>query len=297
VLGHEQRILPNVYTPSLIEELEKDVSKAEKLAESDIEKIHVSVDRHILQHLLAYLAMWEADFSANFAEAVRQCDVMTAERAKLNAISPFLNQPERGYEDGLARYYCGTWGEGLIFKKPAYQKMADDISGKTGELIAMGDRKVKFALDEADRGKALRWYDPGFDRSDWTKIDATKAYYLQVPGCLSKEGVPYRGMMWYVYDMDVPDSAQGKPVTLYSQAVVTEAWVWVNGEYAGHRPYLEPCTRPAELSLDVSRFLQPGKKNTIAIRVSTATNRTQAPEGFQSRVFLYSPKPQPAPAK
>jgi hypothetical protein len=169
-------------------------------------------------------------------------------------------------------------------------KLADEINGKTGDLIAMGDRVVKFCLDPADMGKPLRWHDPSYDRSGWQTIDMTKAYYVQVPGCLSKDGVPYRGLMWYELDMDVPKSAAGKTVMLYSPAVVTEAWVWVNGKYAGHRPYLEPYTRPAELSLDVTKLIEPGKKNTVAVRVSTATNRSQAPEGFQGRLFLWSPK-------
>jgi hypothetical protein len=291
VLGHEERILPNVYTPELIAALEKHVSRAEKAADSERTKTHVAIDRHILEHLKAYMAMWEAEFSANYAEAAKQCDVMTAERAKLNAICPFLNLPEKVFEDGMARYFSGTWGASLrVWKKPFYQELADKISGKTGDLIAMGDRKVKFALDEADKGKPLRWCDPDFDRSGWQMVDTTKAYYLQVPGCFSNDGVPYRGLMWYAFDMSVPHSAKGRTVKLYAPAVVAEAWVWVNGQYAGHRPYIEPNDHPAPMELDVTNLLQPGKKNVIAVRVSTSTNRSQAAEGFMGRLFLYSPK-------
>ena len=290
-LGHEERILPNFYTPELVAALEREVARAEKLADTDRVKTHVAVDRHILEHLKSYMAMWQADFSANYGEAARQCDVMTGERAKLHAICPFLNYPEKTYEDGLARYFSGTWGAGLTTsKKPFYLQLAAKTGGEAGELVCMGDRNVTFSLDEADKGRHLRWYGPEFDRRNWLTIDTTKAYYAQVPGCFSKDGVPYRGLMWYVFDMDVPRSAAGKTVKVYAPAVVTEAWVWVNGQYAGHRPYLEPYTRPAVLEFDVTRLLQPGKKNTVAVRVSTATNRTQAPEGLQGRLFLYSPK-------
>src|SRR5262245_56161099 len=105
---------------------------------------------------------------------------MTAERAKLGAICSFLSQPEKVFEDGMARYYSGTWGSSLrVWKKPYYQKLDDMISGKTGDLIAMGDRKVKFSLDEADKGKPLRWCDPAFDRSRWQMVDACKPFYSQ----------------------------------------------------------------------------------------------------------------------
>ncbi len=288
-LGHEERILPNVYTPGLVTTLEKNVASAEKLADTDRVKTHVEIDRHILEHLKYYLAMWEAEFSANYAEAVKQCNLMATERAKLHDLCPFLNMPEMTFEDGMARYYSGTWGASLrTWKIPFYQNLADKISGKTGTLIAMGDRKVKFALDEADKGKPLRWHAPDFDRDNWLTIDTTKPFYSQVPGCYSKDGVPYRGLMWYVFDMDVPNSAKGKPVTLYTPAVVAEAWVWINGHYAGHRPWIEPNDHPAPMELDVTNLLQPGKKNVVAVRVSTGTNRSQAAEGFFGRLFLYS---------
>ena len=92
--------------------------------------------------------------------------------------------------------------------------------------------------------------------------------------------------MWYVFDMKAANSAQGKQVKLYSPVVVTEAWVWVNGQYAGHRGYMEPCDQPAVLDLDVTPFIKAGQSNTVAVRVGTSTNRTQEAEGFQGRTFL-----------
>ena len=100
ILGHEQRILPYVYTPALIAELEKNCAQEEKLADTDRAKIHVEIDRHTLEHLKHYLAMWEDGFAARYADALKECDAVTAERAKLHDISGFLNQPEYGYEDG-----------------------------------------------------------------------------------------------------------------------------------------------------------------------------------------------------
>src|SRR5205823_2588900 len=159
------------------------------------------------------------------------------------------------------------------------------LNGKDGALVAMGSRQARFALDPADVGKDLRWYDAGYNRANWQTIDSTKPYYTQVPGAYTADGVPYRGLMWYVYDVDVPASFKGKPIKLYSHAVVDEAWVWVNGQYAGHRPYLEAYTRPAALDLEVTNLVHSGH-NTIAVRVSTSTNRSQAADGIVSRLWL-----------
>ncbi len=70
---------------------------------------------------------------------------------------------------------------------------------------------------------------------------------------------------------------------------MTEAWCWLNGKYAGHRPYQEAYVRSAEMELDVTQFIRPGQINVIAIRVDTSLSAAQAAECIQSRVLLYAP--------
>jgi hypothetical protein len=71
---------------------------------------------------------------------------------------------------------------------------------------------------------------------------------------------------------------------------ISGAWCWVNGTYAGHRPYQEAYVRPAEMELDITPLVRPGQTNRIAIRVDTSLSAAQAAEGLQSRMFLYTPK-------
>ena len=59
----------------------------------------------------------------------------------------------------------------------------------------------------------------------------------------------------------MPASAKGKRVFLYAPAVETEAWVWVNGKYIGHREYHEAYERPNAIDMDVTGALEPGKRN------------------------------------
>jgi len=288
LLGHEDRILPYVYTPELLATLEKHCNEAEKLADDERTRLHVKVDRLILEHLKSYQAMHAAEFDGNYADAVKQCDVMFEHRKALHAINGFWNTPES--TDPTKRLWSGVWYWNLTDRKAHYQKLANRLNGKAGDQVALATKMPRFALDTADLGKYEQWYMPDYDRSKWRTLDCTIPYYLQ--GYLSERGIPqHRGLMWYVFETDVPPSAAGKKVSLYSPVVIAEAWVWMNGKYVGRRNYLEAYIRPAPLEFDVTETVLPGKKNVIAVRVSTGMNLTQAPDGYQGRLFLYSPKP------
>ena len=287
VLGHEDRVLPYVYTPELIAELQKHLTEAARLADTDAVKKHVEADRLTLEHLKAYMAMTEAEWAGDFAEAVKQADSMLAQRAKLNKISIFYSEPND--TDATSGFYY--WG--IVNRKAYYQKMADRVSGKTGDLVKLLPDKAEFRTDPRDEGRFSDWYAPDLkDDKGWQMVLTTKPYYLQVKGCLDETGYPYLGAIWYRLKVDVPSSAKGKKIMLYAPTVETEAWVWVNGKFAGYRPYTDAYIRPeSELEVDVTDAIQPGKSNTIVVRVNTGFNAAEAGGGFSSRLLLYSPKP------
>lgn len=285
LLGHEDRILPYVYTPALIATLEKQQAQAEKLATTEPYRTHVRADRLILEHLKGYMAMNEAEFGGNYHEAIRQADYMFAQRAELNRISPFYYRPEG--RQGNDNLYAGAWYWNLTDRKEYYQKMLGLTDGATGDLIARSSRMVKFRLDPANVGRVGRWYSPDFDRGTWRTIDTTIPFYLQ-GGMMDEHGVPYRGKMWYVFELDVPADRVGKSVTLFAPIVTSEAYAWVNGRYIGHRPYRQAYERPAEMSFDVTGAVKAGR-NVIGVLVS-AESITEAAEGFQGPLFLIAPK-------
>jgi len=69
--------------------------------------------------------------------------------------------------------------------------------------------------------------------------------------------------------------------------------VWVNGHYAGHRPYMSPWSRPQTLEMDVSEFIRPGR-NQITLRVLCNSVRVLCnsdcfgANGIYERMFLYA---------
>ena len=286
MLGHEDRVLPFVYTPELLVKLEKDVADAEAAVNDDRSKAHVHADRLILEHLKAYMAMNDAEFAGNYAGAIKQADAMLAPRLELEKLTPF-------YCTTKAQYSFLISGEsywGATQRKAHYQKLDDMINGKTGTLVAMSPKAVQFSLDPADIGRFEQWYNADYDRGKWQQCETGKPFYLQVPNGLSKRGIPYMGAMWYVFQLDVPETARGKTIKLYAPIVVDDAWVWVNGTFVTHRGHIEPYTRPAELQADITSLVQPGKTNTIAVRVHTGLCPAASADGFMGKLFLYSPK-------
>jgi hypothetical protein len=262
--------------------LKAHLEAAEKEAGDERSKLHVRVDRLIYEHLKAYMAMSAAEFAGDWAGAARQADAMMALRKQLMDISPFfVLDHEKPFEGGV-------WYWGAVARGEYYRKLADLTGGKTGELVALLPERALFTTDPHDEGRFAGWYDPAWNADAWRRVLSTKCFYAQ--GYMTPEGYPYVGTMWYRFEVDVPASFADKPVTLLAPVVETEAWLWVNGKYVGHRPYKEAYERPNELHLDVTKAIKPGQKNVITLRVATGLSRAQAAGGLGSRAFLYSPK-------
>jgi hypothetical protein len=283
LIGHEDRILPYVYTPALLAELRKHADEAARLAVEERTKQHVRADQLILEHLEAYMAMTEAEWACNFTEAVKQVDRMLACRKQLSALSPLYCTPD----DATAESGFYYWG--IVARKKYYQQLTDRVSGKDGNLVLVLPQKTAFHLDPHDEGRFAGWEQPGHRVEDWKPMSTTSPFYTH--GHLDDRGYPYLGAMWYRFDVDVPAVAVGRKVHLYAPTVETEAWGWVNGEFVGHRPYHEAYERPNEIDWEVTKALQPGKRNVIVLRVHTGMSAAQAASGLISRLFLYAPRP------
>jgi hypothetical protein len=282
-LGHEDRILPFVYSPTLVTRMEADLKQAEALATDDTCKQHVLADRVVLDHLKAFLAMNQAEFNANFAEAAKQAQRMVDVRKPATALSRFYFDPNPQDGESSGFYYWGA-----VQRRDYYQKMADLTTGKTGTMVAVLPEKARFKTDPRDDGRYLSWFAANFDDKNWDAISTTMPFYGQ--GYTDPQGYPYMGALWYRLTVDVPNSAKGKRVFLYAPAVESEAWVWVNGKFIGHREYHEAYERPNPIDMEVTNALETGKKNSVVIRVQTGLNPAAMAGGMVSRLFLYAPK-------
>jgi len=69
---------------------------------------------------------------------------------------------------------------------------------------------------------------------------------------------------------------------------VDQVWVWVNGKYAGRSDYVSCFSRPHEVDVDITPYLQHGK-SVIALRV-LCNDEYFGANGFYERPFLYTKK-------
>ncbi len=281
--GHEDRMLPDVYTSELMEKLARYIADAQRTADSDRARLHVRADRLIYDHLVAYKEMSALAAAGDFAGAARAAARMMRLRGELYKINPFYIW----YDE--ERYHSGIWYWGVNDRKKYYRTLAYKLSGETGNLVAMLPETAMFRTDPHDDGIFAGWYKPGLDETAWRPILTTKPFYAQ--GYSDEHGHQYVGYIWYRLNVDVPKAAAGKTIMLYAPVVETEAWCWVNGRYVGHRPYKEAYIRPAQMELDVTDAIRPGETNVIAIRVSTSLSEAQCASGLLSRLFLYAPNP------
>ncbi len=270
--GHEDVVLNCIYTPPLLGKLRASIERAEARAQSPAEKLHVHIERMMFDQLHDYMAMESAKRECRFAEAARFADQLTNRPAQMNRLSPFL-----GYEP------YATYGPDWEGKR--LRQLAAKTDSTEGRLLTVLPEAARGRADPSDSGRFGGWQQPSFDDSAWRPLHTTSGWDTQ--GFTDPHGHVFRGAMWYRITADLPTDATRQPIWLCAPAVVNEAWVWVNGQYAGHRPYQMPWFRPQPIDLDVTPFLRPGKRNQITLRVLNNIDVFGA-SGIYERMFLYA---------
>ncbi len=270
--GHEDVILPAIYSDGLMEKLDRSIRAAEAAACSDPEAPRLRIERLMYDNLREYVAMEKAKAAGDFREAAARAGRMLEIQAEMNKITPFMGwRPYAVYDAG--------------WEKKRLEELASRTGGPAGELVALLPEEAAFRTDPLDDGRFERWQDPAADLSGWKRIRTVTGWDAQ--GYRDAEGRPYKGAAWYQLEVDAPAGAEGRKVFLHAPAVVNEAWVWVNGRYAGHRPYQMPWFRPQEMELEVTGLLRAGGKSRIAIRVLCNFDVWGA-NGIYERMFLYA---------
>ncbi|MGA2864106.1 MAG: DUF4838 domain-containing protein [Verrucomicrobiota bacterium] len=270
--GHEDVVLNSIYTPSLLQRLAAQIARAERRAKAEPQLIRVHLERMMFDQIRDYAAMEAAKRQCRFSDAARSAEALVSRLAELNRRSPFL-----GYEPYAV--YGPDWEAKRLLA------LAAKADGPQGTLLAVLPEAARGRSDPFDDGRYLRWQDAGFDDSSWRALLTTKGWENQ--GLSDTAGHAYRGVTWYRLRVELPAQAAGRSVWLCAPAVVNEVWVWVNGQYAGHRPYQMPWSRPQTLDLDISGLVRPGQSNQITLRVLNNIDVFGA-SGIYERMFIYS---------
>ncbi|MGN0190068.1 MAG: glycoside hydrolase family 2 TIM barrel-domain containing protein [Candidatus Cryptobacteroides sp.] len=112
--------------------------------------------------------------------------------------------------------------------------------------------------------------EPGFDDSGWRELDLPHDWAIEGdfnrnnPSGTNGGALP-GGIGWYRKTFFVPRKMQGRQVRLDFDGVYMNSTVWLNGQELGTRPY-----GYISFSYDLTPHLQPGKMNTVAVRVDNS---------------------------
>lgn len=136
------------------------------------------------------------------------------------------------------------------------------LSAQTREVVTLDD-KWKFAKGAHDDA-----YQVAFNDAKWETVYIPHDWAIAGPFIPDGDGntgkLPWKGEGWYRYPLDVPESYKGKQLYLLFDGVMAFPQVYVNGVLAGSWDY-----GYNSFYLDITKHVQPGKKNVIAVHVDT----------------------------
>jgi len=272
VHGHEDVILQSIYTPRVVARLATDIARAEELAIAEPMKTHVHVERLIFDHLQCYAQSLQAKREFRFADAAALMEKMIALKMQMRQINENFGWPPSPYS---------TDWEAERMKRLAGMSLLTGLP-----------EMARFSTDKQDVGRSDRWMEIGYNDAKWQNIRTSEGWQNQglkdEDGLLlmTENGHPYKGLGWYRFTLDVPAVPAGKQARIFCPAVDNQAWVWVNGQYAGRNDYLQAWFRPQEVDLDITPFLTPGK-NQITLRV-VGNEEYFGANGIYERPFIYT---------
>ena len=273
---HESWLLTHLYTAAFTRSIRKHVELARQAKMTDRQRERFEIFELIAEHFEKSTQTDEAVKHLDYEKAAACTGRMLELRTKLHEISEFLI----GKSAQTQQWEMFTAG-----RNRKYEKLAARLNGGSGKLVVPLPLETKFRRDPFNVGITSEWYGNDFADSDW----GSKSTYLTWDSQDEPEdavGHDYDGYGWYRFTVDIPDEFKGKATSLFSGGAINEAWVWVNGEYVGHRKHVIWWLGQNEIDFDVSEFVRAGK-NTIAIRIWNDTEIG----GMFNRGFLWSPNP------
>lgn len=272
--AHEDWLVNHIYTADFVKGLRPHVEAARAAVTEEPYRGRVEAFALIADHLEAYTALHSAAAELDFPGAQKAAEKMEACKSRLQDIYSAF-----GRSNLLVKTAFTSAGSVNL-----YEELTTLTDGRKGSLAAALPRQSKFARDPFNEGVIGEWYAPTFEDSQWDSRD-TFLLWEQQEKPLDARGHDYDGYGWYRMQADIPKTFTGKPLRLWLGGAVNEVWVWVNGEYVGHREHKIWWMSPHTVDLDISKFAKPGAQNQITVRIWNDAEFG----GLYRRAFIYSP--------
>lgn len=133
--------------------------------------------------------------------------------------------------------------------------------------VAPFNQEWRFLLADPDGAHRAEWND-----ADWERVTLPHTPRIEALVC-GKDAPQWQGVCWYRKRFFVPASASNRVAILRFEGAMNAAQIWVNGQRAGafmggYLPYV----------MEISRLLQPGATNVVAVRLDNRDNPLTGPK-------------------
>jgi len=134
----------------------------------------------------------------------------------------------------------------------------------------------KFKIIEEVKNVESNIYDVTYDDSDWDKVELPHTAHIE-PLVVNDQ---WQGISWYRKDFHVSEIDKDKKIFLELEAAMNYSKIWINAmEVAEHQGGYLPVV------IDISKYVNPGTKNTIAIRLDNTDNVITGPKPLKKLDF------------
>jgi len=311
VTEHEYFVFPAIYTPEVMQVLDKKIIEAEQAINNMLkkranplsrnEKLYVDrmrFMRYSYDITSGYYKMTRAAArDCDYASAVRHGEKALAVREKLTDMSGIFTT-YRGYNVEKNGY---AWWPGEVRQ---HRELLPLVNGTKGKLIARLPLELPFRRDNDDSGLKKGFATQEVDLTKWNAEkdsltpDSRKDWgdawemvrsdlYPHAQGVRHPDRQSYTGTLWYRLDSDIKAADAQGPIKLKFPGVFSECWLYVDGKEVAHRkvnPIWWYNDYRFEWEVDLTDKIKSGK-NKIALRV----NNPHHFGGIFRRPFFYKP--------
>jgi hypothetical protein len=310
VTEHEYFVVPAIYTPELIGELDNHLKAAEARIEPLRSKAASDQDAKMLVERMRFTRL-TFDVLRNYVEMVRaaatEVDYKAAVEAGERGLAARLELAKMNphFTTRVVGVAAETDASGPAWwpgEVKQYRELLDFTNGKNGTLVTKLPLEWAFRRDPHDTGIVSGWAYRDVDLSYWRGLKEGSLLdrhrlnpghwellrtdlYAQAQGIVSPAYHSHTGHAWYRTDVDLTAERTAGNVRLRFPGLFNECWLYVNGSLLAHRPlpglwWLSDYK--FEWDVDLKSQLRPGK-NTLALRLHNPHHFG----GMFRRPFLY----------
>ena len=110
------------------------------------------------------------------------------------------------------------------------------VDAKNFKQFAKEVNQRKAAYEKAllsDPGDIQKWFTSDYDDSEWESVP--------VPGIWKNELIAVDGTVWTRFELELPETAAGKPATLNLGPIDDNDVTWINGSRPYRRTHRRTC--------------------------------------------------------